>query len=49
MKSFNSIPFLSFFMVFNCNSNGLQSFKEIDDMINKSVEEDHPGTGITGL
>ena len=46
MKSCYSILFLSFFTFFSCNSNGLQNFKEIDSIINKSVEKDHPGLGV---
>ena len=46
MKSLNSIIFLYLFTFFSCNSNGLQDLKEIDHIINKSVENDHPGLGI---
>ena len=46
MKSLNSIIFLYLFTFFSCSSNGLQDLKEIDHIINKSVENDHPGLGI---
>jgi len=46
MKSLNSILFLYLFTFFSCSSNGLQDLKEIDHIINKSVENDHPGLGI---
>ena len=46
MKSLNSILFLYLFTFFSCSSNGLQDLKEIDHIINKSVENNHPGLGI---
>ena len=46
MKSFNIILFLYLFTFFSCGSNGLQDLKEIDSIINKSVENDHPGLGV---
>ena len=46
MKSLNSILFLYLFTFFSCSSNGLQDLKEIDHIINKSVENEHPGLGV---
>ena len=46
MKSLNSIIFLYLFTFFSCSSNGLQDLKEIDHIINKSVENEHPGLGV---
>ena len=46
MKSFYSILFLYVVTFFGCGSNRLQDLKEIDSIINKSVENDHPGLGV---
>ena len=46
MKSFNSILFLYLSTFFSCGFNGLQDLKEIDHIINKSVENEHPGLGV---
>ena len=46
MKSLNNIFFLYLFTFFSCGSNGLQDLKKIDSIINKSVENDHPGLGV---
>ena len=46
MKSFNSILFLYVFTFFSCGSNGVQDLKEINSIINKSLENDHPGLGV---
>ena len=46
MKSLNSILFLYLSTFFSCGFNGLQDLKEIDHIINKSVENEHPGLGV---
>ena len=46
MKSFNSILFLYLSTFFSCGFDGLQDLKEIDHIINKSVENEHPGLGV---
>ncbi len=46
MKSLNSILFLYLSTFFSCGFNGLQDLKEIDHIINKSVQNEHPGLGV---
>ena len=46
MKSFYSILFLYLVTFLFCGSNRLQDLKEIDSIINKSVENDYPGLGV---
>ena len=46
MKNFNNILFIVIFIFFNCSTNELQNFKEIDSIISSSVKEDDPGLGV---
>ena len=46
MKILNSILFIYLSTFFSCGFNGLQDLKEIDHIINKSVENEHPGLGV---
>ena len=46
MKNFNNILFIAISIFFNCSTNELQNFKEIDSIISSSVKEDDPGLGV---
>ena len=46
MKNFNNILFIAIFIFFNCSTNELQNFKEINSIISSSVKEDDPGLGV---